>query len=239
MAGRIRNIRIVANIQLEEDDSWSPAQLTSLKAWYKSDTGVSLNGAKVTQWNDQSGNSNHLTQATEDKQPGFSASQLNGYPAIVFDGVDDVLDTAAFTLNQPETVFIIFKQTTWTDNDTIFDGLGGNSGRLFQRTTTPNIGTYAGDFGPPSADLAVNTFGLITCILNGASSVLQVNNNAESTTGSVGSSNMGGFTLGDFGDGGAAANISVVEVIVMEAAASADERTSVKNYVSERYGISM
>lgn len=241
MSGRIRNIRIIADLQIiEEPAGWTPAQLTSLKAWYKSDTGVTETSGKVSQWDDQSGNANHLTQANADQRPVKTASALNGYPSIDFDGIDDIMKTAAFTLDQPETVFVIFKQNTWTDGDRVFDGFYGNFGGLLQNGSSPGLRQYYGDFGPgPNTDMTLSQYKLFTAIFNSTNSILQVNNGTQSGPGGNGALNMGGFTLGAFGDGGSNSDISVVEVVVMGAAASDAERTAMKTYVTERYGITM
>ncbi|HLO38775.1 MAG TPA: hypothetical protein VK173_09795, partial [Lacibacter sp.] len=44
------------------------------------------------------------------------------YSALRFDGTDDYLKALPFTLNQPRTIFIVFKQLSWTNLDYIFDG---------------------------------------------------------------------------------------------------------------------
>lgn len=58
--------------------------------WLKADVGTSTtsNLSPLSQWNDQSGNSNHVSQSTANLQPLFRsgvAGQLNGMPAIEFD----------------------------------------------------------------------------------------------------------------------------------------------------------
>ncbi|MDQ3111821.1 MAG: T9SS type A sorting domain-containing protein [Bacteroidota bacterium] len=63
---------------------------TSNIVWLKADAGTSttVNLNPVSQWNDNSGNGNHVTQATANLQPLFRtpvAGQLNGMPAIEFD----------------------------------------------------------------------------------------------------------------------------------------------------------
>lgn len=67
-------------------------------AWYRANTGVTIDSlTRVSAWNDQSGNGNHLTQTIATDQPLLIRSTLmNGFPCILFDGVDDVL-TAPFT----------------------------------------------------------------------------------------------------------------------------------------------
>jgi hypothetical protein len=58
--------------------------------WLKADAGTSTtsNLSPLSQWNDQSGNLNHVSQSTANLQPLFRsgvAGQLNGMPAVEFD----------------------------------------------------------------------------------------------------------------------------------------------------------
>jgi M6 family metalloprotease-like protein len=75
---------------------WSPASLSPL-AWYDaSDTNtITQSAGVVSQWNDKSGRSNHLTQATSTNRPATTGGQINGLTAITFDGTNDTLRTAA------------------------------------------------------------------------------------------------------------------------------------------------
>ncbi len=63
----------------------------ALQLWLKADAGVVTNGSgKVSQWQDQSGNSNHASQATATMQPALvAAAGLNGAAAIRFNGIQD------------------------------------------------------------------------------------------------------------------------------------------------------
>ncbi len=62
--------------------------------WLRADRGTSTTtpGAAISQWNDQSRNSNHVSQATANQQPLFQTNILNGYPAIEFDNVTTTND---------------------------------------------------------------------------------------------------------------------------------------------------
>ncbi len=216
--------------------SFTPASLTNLRAWYKSDTGITI-GTGVSQWNDLSGNANHLVQATAANQPVVTAGAINGLPAITFDGVNDSLKAGAFTLVQPETIFVVYKQSTWTVDDAICDGNTADSMLLTQQSVTPQIRVYGGTHvGPVSLTLGV--FALAAAVLDGASSSLQVNNEAAAT-GPGGALGGGGFTLGSRATGTNCSDIAVAEVVVMAANATAGERANMRAYVAARYAIAM
>ena len=61
----------------------------------------------VMQWNDQSSNDQHATQATETNQPEYIAGDLNGYPVLKWDGTDKFMRGPADTTIQ--TLFFVCK----------------------------------------------------------------------------------------------------------------------------------
>ena len=71
--------------------AWTPAALgPALALWLDADDAstITLNGSTVSQWNDKSGNSRNVSQATAANQPTLTASGLNGKPVLTFDGAD-------------------------------------------------------------------------------------------------------------------------------------------------------
>lgn len=77
---------------------FSPTQLPGLALWNKGDaiTGLS-DGDPVASWLDSSGNGRTWTQATASKKPTFKTGVTNsGLPAVLFDGIDDLMTQAAF-----------------------------------------------------------------------------------------------------------------------------------------------
>jgi hypothetical protein len=197
-------------------------------AWYRKGQGITVTGSGVSQWSDASGNGRHLLQATDTNRP---ARQSDG--TILFDGVDNYLKTSAFTLNQPITYYLALKQVTWTAGDYFIDGDGNTSVLIAQPSAgaTPEIVAYAGSLSAVSTGLAVNTYGVICAVYNGASSVLRVNNGAD-ITGNFGANNAGGLTLGGSGTVVAQfANIQVKEVIVFNQAHTAAQRSLMIAYL--------
>jgi NAD(P)H-dependent FMN reductase len=93
--------------------AFAPTDLgASLLAWWKADSLALANAAPVTSWTDSSGNARTLTQATGANQPVFSTTQVNGLPAVTFDGTNDYLATAAFASpTSGASVFAVQKLT--------------------------------------------------------------------------------------------------------------------------------
>ncbi len=219
--------------------AWLPTDQAGLVAWYKSDAGITKTaGDSVETWADQSGNSNDLTQSTAGKKPIWTASQLNGYAAVLFDGANDFLiESGGFTLEQPITIYMVFKQTTWTSADRVWDGAASNSMALIQQATSPDLAMYAGNFVTSNTTLVVNNYGAMVCIYNGVSSYHQINNETA-VTGNCGASDGSGFTLGaNFNGSTGWSNIAVAEIIIYSTAHDADTRVIVKAYLNNKYSI--
>lgn len=192
-----------------------PSAFADLAAWYRFGMGITVTGAGVSQWNDASGNGRHLLQGTDAARPPLQADGT-----VLFDGVAQFLQTSGFTLNQPETVYILCNQVSYAVNRVLLDGSlaatmrllqgGSVAGQLYIRLTS-TVGDNT------DAALPIGTYGVIACVFNGVASAIQVDNRAT-TTGDVGATNASGFTVGANGSGAAFANIRVKEVIVCNTA---------------------
>jgi hypothetical protein len=196
-------------------------------AHFRYGMGITVTGAGVSQWNDQTANGRHLKQGTDANRP---ALQADG--SILFDGLAHFLKCDAFTLAQPETVYILFRQVTWTSGEKVYDGNTLNAGTHFQRTAgaSPELAVHAGSTVGAITDIGINTYGVTCCVFNGASSSIQGNSGAP-TVGNAGAAGMGGFTLGASGASTLFGNIQVKEVIIYADAHDALTRTKVIRYL--------
>jgi hypothetical protein len=159
----------------------------------------------VARWYDQSGNNRHATQTATGSQPVIvlSGSTVveNGRPSLKFDGVDDKLQTAAFTnLSIPYTTFLVNEHTNFPAFPYIVDhasqrgiiGTVGTTRRIFNGSTL--------NYGDSSIGLFELNYGLF----DGASSQAAVNGGTVSV-GNTGTSTFytitfgaqGGSTVGD------------------------------------------
>ena len=57
--------------------SWQPSDETGLEAWYKNQTGITLNGTDVSAWADSSSNSFDMSQRTASKQPAYNSGAVD------------------------------------------------------------------------------------------------------------------------------------------------------------------
>lgn len=200
-------------------------------AWYDAaESYITKDGSDlVSQWDDRSGNDNHLLQATATNQPLWSSD------GVLFDGVDNYL-RALFTIEQPEFIYTVLKQVTWVTSGRIFDGSTSVSGLLYQTGSSPNIVAHAGSASSPNTNLAVDTFGIIRLLFNGASSKLIVNDTTP-ITGDFGSSDMDGLTLGARGDEVTFGNIEVKEMIIRKIADSSTDEGLIYDYLKAKYSL--
>jgi hypothetical protein len=96
---------------MSSTEFWTPAEITTnlwLDAKDSSTISVRNDGSDdyVTQWNDKSGNGNHMAQSTASNQPKYTGTTTKG---VEFDGTDDALiHSYAASLN-PATlsVFVV------------------------------------------------------------------------------------------------------------------------------------
>lgn len=224
--------RTIFNRMVRQDFAYISA--LSPAAWYRYNTGITVTGAGVSTWADQSGNGRNLLQGTDANRPA-----LQGDGSILFDGAAFFLKANAFTLNQPTTIYLLLKQVTWTDLDTFCDGDANNSGKFQQAGITPQVRVLAPTIGiAVDSNLIVGAYGVASIVFNSTSSVLQINNNAANT-GDAGTNNMGGFTLGANGLAGAFSNIQVKEVILFATAHDATTRGMVIRYLARVGGLSI
>jgi hypothetical protein len=205
-------------------------------AWFRFNTGITVVGAGVDTWADQSGNSRDLRQTTDTNRP---TKEADG--AITFDGSDNYLATAGFTLNQPTTIYLLGKQITWTAGDRVFDGNAGNSGGFLQNDdggyvgASPYVQAYAGSYLRSSATgldaWTLNTYAVICIVFNGASSLIQINA-GSALTGNAGAANMGGLKLGAAGGVSQFSNIQTKEMILFPVAHDVATRAIVRAYLN-------
>ena len=80
--------------------SWQPSDETGLEAWYKYQTGITLNGSDVSAWADRSENSFNMVQATASEQPAYNSGAIEFTPADTHNlgSASDITLSGAFTI---------------------------------------------------------------------------------------------------------------------------------------------
>lgn len=170
---------------------------------------------------------NHLTQ------PVVASRPING----VLDGVDDFMKTAPFIFIQPETIYLVAKQITWTAGNRIFDGNADNSGAYYQSAASPALRIYVGTADIcVSYKLPINVFAIHKVVIAGVNSKSQINQDLI-YTGTSGAANMGGFTWGAKGahTAGFRGNIHGKEMLLLPVVDSAPDELKMYNYLYNKH----
>lgn len=203
------------------------------KGWYMigdgSATYLSLSGTDVTNWQDQSGSNNDLTNGTSAEQPDYDSG--NAEIDINADaGTDDNLQKTSVAVNQPYTAYAVLRQNVRSNAKVM---LYWNVNTFLRMTASDaNIELYLGA-SLTDTHAAVGAYGIVTIVGNGANSVVQWNAQTA-TTGNAGT------TAGDVirvGAGSNSAQFSIKEYIYRAGADSESDRTLVRNYLNAKYSI--
>ena len=91
---------------------WQPSDETGLEAWYKYQSGITLNGSDVSAWADSSENSFNMLQATASEQPAYNSGAIEFTAADSHNlgSASDITLSGAFTIGirlNPDAINII------------------------------------------------------------------------------------------------------------------------------------
>ena len=204
---------------------------TNTEAWYRADTLVTYDvDDSISAVDDLSGNSDDIVQATGAAQPKFTES------GILFDGSNDYMTMANADLDQPLSIYLVFKQETWVSGGTIIDGTGQNTGRLYQQTATPGLGMYITNASGNNTNAAVGDFVVVTIKSNTTLNSFQVNDTEAVTW--EGTANYEGLSLGRKPSGTPYyCNFRLKELIVRLGTDDASTTSTIKTYLKTRNNV--
>lgn len=196
-------------------------------------------GQGIDVWEDSAG-SNDAEQVTVGERPTYQTNQLNSYPVVRFDGVDNSL-VGPLTLAQPMTVFVVSKRTAAIgapDGSFLFDGDDATDRvALYITVAAGNPHAYYAGLAVSSATNSDTNFHYLCGVFNGASSHLFLDG-VEIAAGNTGAIGLSGYTLGK--DANSAANFltgDIAEVIVYPTALSDGDRGIVEAYLAWKFAL--
>ena len=231
----VGHVGVLGNISSE----FSPDSVTGLICWLKADAGITKDGSDlVSNWADQSGNSNDVAQATGSKQPLWVDSVYNSLPTVRFDGVDNSLRKATWSggeESQANTIFIVCKFSTINDS-WVFDGGTTSKKNGMQRSGT---GTYRPYAGTLAGTVSVNTaFSYYTVIYNTTSSSIRRNGSSVETGLSIGTQEANGLTLGSLQtEASGYSDPDISEVLFYDSEITGDDLTNIESYLATRWDL--
>lgn len=148
---------------------------------------------------------------------GSKPAQVVGKQSVLFDGSAYYLKTAAFTLNQPETVVLMGKQNTWVANTSLFDGNSADTMAMATKVASPQVQIYAGSLSSSLTTWSIGANSVVQAVFNNASSFIRLNR-GTAVTGTIGAANAGGFTIGSNANGINLSALQVTRVLIFSAA---------------------
>lgn len=198
---------------------------------------ILIDEATVVNWYDVSGNDRHLAQNTKVNQPYYIHDPLGGKLAVYSDGFDDSMATADFSLEQPLTLYAVFKRGAFTEGRGIIDGLTENSMAIKSSGTEGAILVTAGGDGILLTDMdELNKYYVLAVVLDGENSLAHINNH-DPVTGSVGTANPGGITIGSLAASLTSENVTFREIAVYTGAHSDIYRKKIVRALMKQHGV--
>lgn len=242
--------------------SGPPLQISGLSLWLDA-TQIfdGYDGMEIGAWLDLSGNNKHATQTDVNRKPRYRSNQVNGLPAVVFDGSNDLLKEPNLFIPYNTTIYIVAENSTQPSyTNTIYRSIiAGDNWPYFNSSTEYGLGyKRSGEdgfnvfLGNGSGNDQLNTsnapnglYEIHSFIRSGTSAWL-LRNFAQVATGSMTRTtglttgyNIGGmswiqvYVINAFFRGG------IAEIIVYDHALSAEEQSTINNYLSQKYGIAI
>ena len=213
---------------------FDPSSLTHTARFDSTDVNdFTLNGVDISQWDDLSGNGNHLVQASASLQP-FYNTVTN---AVDFDGVDEYLRTSLFSsaISQPYTIFVVAQADDIASNQSIFDGVTGASSLFIFSNNTIQL-FFTGTLTTDSDHTAVEK---IHTLLLDTADKYYINGVDDSTVDTTaGTADMDGITLGASRTAGSHLQGTVKYMGVLPSALTTTQLNNYGEYLADRFGLS-
>ncbi|TQV86853.1 invasin domain 3-containing protein [Aliikangiella coralliicola] len=158
ITGTINAAAITDNAAVTFLSSGPGGVVSDIQLWLRADVGITESGGSVSQWDDQSGNTNHATQGTGSVQPALISPSINFNPGLDFDGAEPTgtFMSIADNLNIPGSgtfsMFVVYELDIVSDDNSFIGNLGSNDfsfggrNREVQRTQIDGESTDFAEF---------------------------------------------------------------------------------------------
>lgn len=201
--------------------------------------------AKVSQWNDKSGNARNVTQATSAAQPTTGATTQNGLNVLSFDGGDNLSISASIDISANYTIAIVGTPSTGTDDYLL--QLYRSATPLAQSAIITKFLSRSYESFNDVLPSGTARFTLGSSTLSGFNTLIVVRSgSAMSSLVNGSTSNSGTWTtsnyvwssvwVGSAVNGNNSAASDIAEIIVFPSALTGADLTSVSNYLRTKWG---
>ena len=190
---------------------------------------IEENGGKVSQWDDKSGNNNHLSQSNSSYQPQYNPTQLNGQG-----GVDFHQNKKLFSSDTPTIKYVITvieaQSATWSGYHAILDArtVSKRIGGLMYNNTA----SWYTDARP--AKIWEDGNELTNYNLT---SIDSPHVNAFVVADGRGTGNYTGLTVGSYDSTNSGGSATQYEIIALSSEPSPEERQKLEGYLAHKWGL--
>lgn len=223
---------------------------TNLQMHNKAMTGASPSNATlvaglISQWNDETANAYHRTQGTANFRPTYNSSAITSpdgtvYGSADYDRSNDRLinNNAAFTRTTGSYEVVLLRQTSMASGgQVLFEAGNANRYEYYQDANGAGL-IFNGSGATGGQGVLYQKWYLLKIHWNGASSSVQINNNAAASTSNPGTGSAQGSTQGSTYNGLFPSGVRIVEHLVYSSKPSdADIAASIDNYFTSKFGL--
>jgi hypothetical protein len=222
---------------------------SGLQLWLRADAGVAYDGSNnVTTWSDQTGN--YPVTQSGSAEPTYVANDINGEPALRFNGSQFLANSGNMGLNADMTVITVAMTTAPASQgymtylgpgDSNGSGGGANQGtnRALGYTNSQQLFDTSGIYCQGAATPAAGTFVAEAATLDSTlQNVVFYRNGVQTATGRLsGVQNLGaGITVGSTPDPSSGWQGDIAEVLVYDHKLSSSDFAQVDGYLANKYG---
>lgn len=244
----------LAHATAEADDRFTPKRISGLIGWWDAAKGITITGAGVSQWNDQSASGFNLTQGTDANRPTYNTSStlIPGRPSLSFNGTSHRINNnsvaADFTgTDEPISVFAVASTTSLAATQNIWSLGRSTSATPFLRLEILTSGDFrfnrrddaSSGVVTTASGVSINTPYVVSAVFTGTTGDLV---HSGSTGNLAAAMDVGAATLNVFGFGCRFNNSTseflvgdIWEVIVYNKALSLRERKMIERYLGRKY----
>jgi len=219
---------LITNLQMEISND--------LPKIYQPRTTGGASDCFVTTLYDQSGNGNDATQTVVTNQPKVydvltgEVTKENGKPAMVFDGVDDILSNN-LVVNQPNTFVVTAATKDSVASGYLFDGL--NERQIVNYSPSLKTWRFFAGKNLTSSTLLNTNQNLFVTAFNGLNSFFSLNNNVI-VSGDAGNNSLNGLQISSSTNQW---NGVIQEMIIFDRNLTTKERTLLHSDINNHFNI--
>jgi hypothetical protein len=254
--GQNRTWSRAMTIDITATSKFLPSGLPGLSLWLKADAGVTLSGANITAWADQSGNGRTVTLTNS---PSFTASSINSRPTVDFNGSTQFVDalTPAFVGNNNFSVIWAFKYVggstagnSYSPSVSFLSAEGDDQGAFHyiknESKFSASYPLFLTQAWTPYDYTEGFTYSdgsnyILEFISNQSSGLYSVFRNAtlegSEAIGTAADSDVIGIRIAGQSNPERYGNIKMAEIVVYDRVLTTPERQQVEAYLNSKYGI--